>query len=68
MVVPLQFAIPASELRSIEGELATASKKVTWLQPPEQGTVLSSSLVHLQGNRLQTTNGLAVATVHICSA
>jgi hypothetical protein len=37
MVVPLQFAIPASELRSTEGEPATASKKVTWLQPPEQG-------------------------------
>ncbi|MDO8724033.1 MAG: hypothetical protein Q7J31_17660 [Syntrophales bacterium] len=37
MVVPLQFAIPASELRSIDGEPATASKKVTWLEPPEQG-------------------------------
>jgi hypothetical protein len=37
MVVPLQFDIPASELRSIESESATASKKMTWLEPPEQG-------------------------------
>ena len=37
MVVPLQFAIPTSELRSIEGEPDTASKKITWLEPPEHG-------------------------------
>ena len=37
MVVPLQFAIPASELRSIESESVTASKQMTWLEPPEQG-------------------------------
>lgn len=37
VVVPLQFAIPASELRSSEVEPAAASKKVTWLEPPRQG-------------------------------
>jgi hypothetical protein len=37
IVVPLQFAIPASELRPIEGEPAAASKTVTWLEPPVHG-------------------------------
>jgi hypothetical protein len=37
MVVPLQFAIPASELRSWREEPIAVSKKVTWLDPPIQG-------------------------------
>jgi len=37
MVVPLQFVIPASELRSTASESAAASRNVTWLEAPEQG-------------------------------
>lgn len=37
MVVPLQFAIPASELRSQREESIEESNKVTWLDPPSQG-------------------------------
>jgi len=37
VVVPLQFAIPASELRSSEAEPAAVNKKVTWLEPPKEG-------------------------------
>ena len=37
MVVPLQIAIPASELRSWREEPIAENKKVTWLDPPSQG-------------------------------
>jgi len=37
VVVPLQFVIPASELRPTEEKPISASKKVTWLEPPERG-------------------------------
>lgn len=37
MVVPLQIAIPASELRSWRKEPIVDSKKVTWIDIPSQG-------------------------------
>jgi len=37
VIVPLQFAIPATELRSSEMEPVAVSKKVTWLEPPKEG-------------------------------
>lgn len=37
VVVPLQFVIPASELRPTEEKPTSASKKVTWLKPPKIG-------------------------------
>jgi hypothetical protein len=37
MVVPLQFVIPASELRSTEVGPTAKGKEVTWLEPPKQG-------------------------------
>jgi len=37
VVIPLQFAIPASELRSWRVQPAAATEKVTWLEPPGQG-------------------------------
>ena len=37
VVVPLQFVIPDSELRSTGVSPTAAGKEVTWLEPPEQG-------------------------------
>jgi hypothetical protein len=37
VVVPLQFAIPATELRTSEVEPTLVSRKVTWLEPPKGG-------------------------------
>lgn len=37
VVVPLQFAIPASELRPWRVQSVAASEKVMWLEPPGQG-------------------------------
>lgn len=36
-VVPLQFVVPATELRSSEVEPTSVSRKVTWLEPPKAG-------------------------------
>ena len=37
VVVPLQFAVPATELRSSEVEHTSVNRKVTWLEPPKAG-------------------------------
>ncbi len=37
VVVPLQFAVPSTELRAPEPKSSPISKKVVWLQTPEKG-------------------------------
>ena len=37
IVVPLQFAVPVTELRSLEADPNSVSRKVTWLRAPKAG-------------------------------